>query len=169
MALTLVGGGARSGKSTYALRRARECGGRLAYVATAQALDEEMRARVAAHQAERGGEFETIEEPVDLAAVITARAGEFDALVVDCLTLWLSNLLLAGGLDVRRETGRLLEAVTDVRSRVILVTNEVGLGIVPDNELARRFRDESGRLNQEVAARADEVWWMVFGCPMRVK
>lgn len=166
MALILVGGGARSGKSRHALALAERHGGRLGFIATAQAFDEEMRERIALHQRDRDPRFETIEAPIDLAGAIAAACQ--DAIVVDCLTLWLTNVML-GGLDLTAETALFIEAGRRSRSLVIVVTNEVGCGIVPENELARRFRDEAGRLNQRVAEAATEVYWMVFGCPLRVK
>jgi adenosylcobinamide kinase/adenosylcobinamide-phosphate guanylyltransferase len=164
MALVLVGGGARSGKSRWALERARRRGGRLVYVATAEALDEEMSARIAHHRSERGDEFVTVEEPLELARVI--RAAKCDAMVVDCLTLWLSNLM-RGSDDKTEET--LTAAKEKNASDVIFVTNEVGCGIVPDNALAREFRDRAGIMNQRFAEAADEVCWMVFGQALRVK
>jgi adenosylcobinamide kinase/adenosylcobinamide-phosphate guanylyltransferase len=163
MAIVLVGGGARSGKSTWALTRARGCGERLVYVATAEALDEEMAARIAKHRAERGSAFETIEEPLDLASAI--RSAEGDAIVVDCLTLWLSNLMRASE-DRTEET---IVAAKEKHALVIFVTNEVGCGIVPEHALAREFRDRAGIMNQRFAEAADEVYWMVFGQPLRVK
>ncbi len=166
----LIGGGSRSGKSRYALELARTRGERLAFIATAQAFDEEMRQRIGRHRTERGPEFVTIEEPLAVARVLSDAAPRFDAIVVDCLTLWLSNLMLAGGFEVAGESLRLLEAVREAgRATVILVTNEVGCGIVPDNALAREFRDAAGRLNQQVAEQAAEVYWMVFGIPMKVR
>lgn len=163
MALVLVGGGARSGKSRWALDRARKCGGRLVYIATAEALDEEMSRRIARHRAERGSAFQTIEEPLDLARAI--RSSEGDAIVVDCLTLWLSNLMHAS----QERTGETIAAATEKNAEVIVVTNEVGGGIVPENALAREFRDRAGTLNQEAAERAAAVYWMVFGIPLKVK
>ena len=163
MALVLVGGGARSGKSRWALDRARKCGGRLVYIATAEALDEEMSRRIARHRSERGDEFVTIEEPLDLARAI--RSAEGDAIVVDCLTLWLSNLMHAS----QDRTGETIAAATEKSAQVIVVTNEVGGGIVPENALAREFRDRAGIMNQRFAEAAGEVYWMVFGQPLRVK
>jgi adenosylcobinamide kinase/adenosylcobinamide-phosphate guanylyltransferase len=161
MPVTLVGGGARSGKSWQALALAEQSGSRLAFVATAQAYDEEMRERIDRHRAERDRRYTTFEEPLALASLLDRIDGEFDAIVVDCLTLWLSNRMLVG---------LAIEDLTAARrSHVIFVTNEVGCGIVPDNELARRFRDEQGRLNQRIAAAAGRVIWMVFGCALRVK
>ncbi len=159
MAVVLVGGGARSGKSRWALDRARKRGGRLVYVATAEALDDEMSARIAKHRAERGNEFINVEEPLDLARAI--RSAEGDAIVVDCLTLWLSN--------GRGDVDGTIAAAKEQSADVIFVTNEVGCGIVPDNALAREFRDRAGFVNQRFAEAADEVFWMIFGQPLRVK
>jgi adenosylcobinamide kinase/adenosylcobinamide-phosphate guanylyltransferase len=164
VAVVLIGGGSRSGKSRFALGRARREGSRLVFIATGEAGDEEMRERIAYHREERGDEFRTVEAPVDLAAAI--RACDEDAIVVDCLTLWLANTLAnqsdAGFDDLK-------EAAQSSRACVVFVTNEVGCGIVPDNALAREFRDRAGILNQRMAEAADEVYWMVFGQPLRVK
>lgn len=169
MALVLVGGGSRSGKSTYALNLARALPGPHAFVATAQAYDDEMRSRVARHQAERAGEFATYEEPFHLARTITSLEAAYPVIIVDCLTLWLTNLLLQEKESMPQRIGAFLASVTTSPSTVIAVTNEVGCGIVPQNALAREFRDLQGRLNQDAAQAAREVYWMVFGCPMRVK
>lgn len=170
MALILVGGGSRSGKSRYALELARTAGARLGFIATARALDDEMRRRIEAHRAERGPEFATFEEPADPARVLREFGSRFDAFVVDCLTLWVSNLLLAGEGDTIAERAEALAAAAGSSpARVVLVSNEVGCGIVPENELARRFRDEAGRVNQIAARRAAEVYWMVFGIAVKVK
>ncbi len=162
--IVLIGGGSRSGKSRYALEYALNCPGPRSFIATAEALDEEMQARAAAHRKERGDNFETFEAPLDVVGCLHPGG----TVVIDCLTLWTSNLLLADR-DPEAETSHLLAAVSDCTGTVIIVTNEVGCGIVPDNELARRFRDAAGRLNQRVAEAATEVYWMVFGCPLRVK
>jgi len=167
MAVILVGGGARSGKSRYAIELARKHGSRLVFLATAQAHDLEMEVRVAKHQAERGADFATIEEPLDIAEEL--RKCQADAIVVDCLTLWLSNVMLTFGRDVDAETEKLLATARASTAALILVTNEVGCGIVPETTLGRDFRDRAGVLNQRVASVADEVYWMVFGIPMRVK
>jgi adenosylcobinamide kinase/adenosylcobinamide-phosphate guanylyltransferase len=169
VSIILVGGGARSGKSRQALSIARASGTRLAYIATAEAGDDEMTARIALHRQERGPEFTTFEEPLALADQIAAVAGRFDALVVDCLTLWLSNRMLAGKGGLEDECRCLVDIAAASAARVILVTNEVGCGIVPENELARRFRDLAGRLNQQAAEAAAEVYWMVFGIALKVK
>jgi adenosylcobinamide kinase/adenosylcobinamide-phosphate guanylyltransferase len=166
MAIVLIGGGSRSGKSRHALQLARQRGRRLGFIATAQALDDEMRERIRVHRQERGPDFTTIEEPLALASAIERHSGDFDAIVVDCLTLWLSSIATS---DVDSETAKLLEASLATPAQLILVTNEVGCGIVPDNPVARRFRDDAGRLNSRVAESASEVYWMVFGCALRVK
>jgi adenosylcobinamide kinase/adenosylcobinamide-phosphate guanylyltransferase len=168
VAIVLIGGGARSGKSRHALEVARKRGSRLVFLATAQSLDEEMATRVAKHRIERGPDFSTIEEPLEIADVIRKTA-DADAIVLDCLTLWLSNIMLTFGRDVDSEIEKLIQAAQATPTTVIAVTNEVGSGIVPDNTLGRDFRDHSGLLNQRVAAVADEVYWMVFGQPLRVK
>lgn len=137
------------------------------YLATAQAFDGEMTERIAAHRARRGENWQTIEAPHELAEALNATADGMPVLV-DCLTLWLSNRMLAEA-DVENECAELSEVLSAPRGAWVVVSNEVGLGIVPDNELARRFRDEAGRLNQQVAAVADEVFFMVAGIPMKVK
>lgn len=166
MSVTLVLGGARSGKTRFALAQAERRSGDLVMIATAQALDDEMAERIAHHRAERGPRWRTVEEPLGLAAALHAlRPGE--TAVVDCLTLWLSNLLL-GGHDIAAASGDLLTAL-DGRAEIILIANEVGFGIVPENALARRFRDEAGRLNQQIAERADIVVLVVAGVPLTIK
>lgn len=157
----LVGGGARSGKSRWALNRARKRGGRLVFIATAEALDDEMSARIAKHREERGNEFLNVEEPRELARAI--RSAQGDAIVVDCLTLWLSNVSGDGHPD------EVIDAAKTTNALVICVTNEVGCGIVPDNALAREFRDRAGFMNQRFAEAADEVYYMVFGQALRIK
>jgi adenosylcobinamide kinase / adenosylcobinamide-phosphate guanylyltransferase len=164
--LVLIGGGSRSGKSRFALEYARRCGEPRTYIATAETLDDEMLARARAHQAERGCDFHTVEEPLDVARAVAETAAR--AVVVDCLTLWLSNLMNASR-DLEKETTRLLRAAMDSAATVLLVANEVGCGIVPESELSRRFRDEAGRMNQRAAAAADEVYWMAFGLALRMK
>jgi adenosylcobinamide kinase/adenosylcobinamide-phosphate guanylyltransferase len=169
MSLILVGGGARSGKSRHALALARQSGPRLAFLATASAGDDEMRDRIALHRRERGAEFTTFEEPLAVASLIQKEAGQFDAIVVDCLTLWLTNQLFADGANLDHTCRLLVNTASLATAAVILVTNEVGCGIVPDNALAREFRDWAGKLNQLAADRASAVYWMVFGVPLRVK
>jgi adenosylcobinamide kinase/adenosylcobinamide-phosphate guanylyltransferase len=165
--LTLVLGGARSGKSRYAETLVERAGRGCVYIATAQARDDEMAARIAAHRARRPAGWATIEAPIDLPAVLADRDAD-RAVLVDCLTLWLANALLAGR-DVEADTGALLVALAACAAPVVCVSNEVGLGIVPDNALARAFRDAQGRLNQRVAAIADRVVLMAAGLPLVLK
>ena len=169
--VVFITGGARSGKTTFALREgARAAGaGRKVYIATAQALDGEMAERIARHKKERGSAWETVEAPVHLDEAVRecAAAG---VMVIDCLTLWLSNLV-CGGLGVEEAQGALLAALGALNGQVraYVVSNEVGMGIVPENDMARLFRDMAGRLNQAVAQVADEVYLMVSGLPLRIK
>lgn len=167
--LSFILGGARSGKSSHAQRLAEACGNRPLMIATAQAFDDEMRERIALHQAERGEQWITIEAPIDLPGAIAQVAGDVPSvIVVDCLTLWLTNLILAD-LDIASASAALLDACRATPHPVILVSNETGLGIVPVDPLSRRFRDEAGRLHQRVAADADDVTLMVAGLAMAVK
>lgn len=162
----LVLGGARSGKSRHAQGVAEALGGRLTYIATAQAFDAEMTDRIARHRADRDARWTTVEAPVELAAAI-AQADAVDAvLLIDCLTLWTSNLLL-GEEDTERRVAELLAAIGAVRGRLILVANETGLGIVPDNALARQFRDLAGTINQRVAGAVDAVDFVLAGIARR--
>jgi adenosylcobinamide kinase / adenosylcobinamide-phosphate guanylyltransferase len=167
MAIILITGGARSGKSTRAEARALAFAGKPVYVATAEPLDSEMRDRIARHRARRGNNWLEQEVPLELVAALVETDGA-GARLVDCLTLWLSNLLHAER-DWTTEATMLADALGRQKSPVVLVTNEVGLGIVPDNALARRFRDAAGILNQMIARVADEVEFVVAGLPMRVK
>lgn len=167
MAIILITGGARSGKSTRAEARAREYPGRPVYIATAEALDGEMRERIAKHRARRGSDWLERETPLQLVAALDETDGG-GARLVDCLTLWLTNLMLAD-CEWEKETSALVEALVRQKSPVVLVTNEVGLGIVPDNALARAFRDAAGLLNQMIARVADEVEFVVAGLPMKLK
>ena len=168
MTSLLVLGGARSGKSRHAQGWVEAVPGRLAYIATAQALDDEMADRIRRHRADRGPRWSTLDAPIDLAAAIPAAARDADAVLVDCLTLWLSNMLLAGH-DLDVASGALCEAVARCPVPIALVANEVGLGIVPDNALARTFRDVAGRLNQMLAAQVEEVVFIAAGLPLRLK
>jgi len=165
--IELIIGGARSGKSALAERRAAESGLAVCYVATGQAGDGEMTARIAHHRARRPAHWLTVEEPLALAEALSKEAAPERCLIVDCLTLWLTNLLLGPGLDDER--ARLLDVLPSLPGRVILVSNEVGWGIVPINELARRFADEQGRLNQQVAVVADRVTLVAAGLPLELK
>jgi adenosylcobinamide kinase/adenosylcobinamide-phosphate guanylyltransferase len=161
-------GGTRSGKSRYAQARAEMLAGRHHFVATAEAFDDEMRDRIARHQADRDARWQTIEAPRHLPAVLDALSAPDAVVLVDCLTLWLSNLLLAGA-DPEQDENELCSAITRFAGHIILVSNEVGLGIVPANALARRFGDAAGRLNQAVAATAAEVVLLAAGLPLTLK
>jgi adenosylcobinamide kinase / adenosylcobinamide-phosphate guanylyltransferase len=166
--VTLVLGGARSGKSAHAEALIAEHGGAPVYVATAEPGDGEMAERIAAHRARRGEAWRTVEAPVALAEAVRSEARAGNAVLVDCLTLWLSNLLFAAR-DVEAEVEDLMAALEGAEGPVVLVSNEVGLGIVPENALARAFRDHAGRLNQRVAAAADRVVLVTAGLPMTLK
>ena len=165
---TLILGGARSGKSTHAESLADGHQGPLAYIATAQAYDGEMTTRIAAHVARRGPAWRTVEEPLDLPGAIMAADQDNSFVLVDCITLWLTNVLL-GEHDIAAHTARLLEVVDGCMGPLVLVSNEVGLGIVPDNALARRFRDEAGVLNQKLAQAANRVILVTAGLPLQLK
>jgi len=192
-------GGARSGKSTFALELGSKISGRKGFIATAETLDEEMKERIIFHKKTRPAEWETIEEPVDLGKRLQNIAGSYDVVIVDCLTLWLSNMLGReedseppkgnenpplppfrkggmGGFDrgfsderIKAEIEHLTSVLKDVSCKVIVVSNEVGLGIVPENKVARLFRDLGGWMNQKVASVADEVYLVTCGIPMRIK
>lgn len=168
--VTLLTGGARSGKSTRALELAMPYA-RRGFVATAEAFDDEMRERIARHRQERAGEFVTVEEPLDVAGAIGGLAGSVDVAVVDCLTVWLGNQMHHRGADlsVYRDVEALLALIESPPCDLILVTNEVGLGIVPGDPLSRRYRDLIGALNRRVAALADEVVMMISGLPLVLK
>lgn len=168
--ILFVLGGARSGKSAYAEARARGTGLEPVYLATAQAFDEEMQDRVNRHRADRAADgWTTIEEPLALADTITAERAASRVLLVDCLTLWVSNLMMAER-DIDRETDRLIATLANEQTgKVIFVSNETGLGIVPDNAMARAFRDHAGRLNQRIAAIAEEVVFVAAGLPLTLK
>ena len=166
MTTTLFLGGARSGKSRLAQAAAEACDGPLAYIATAEAGDDEMAERIARHRADRGDRWVTVECPIALADAIDAHATR--PVLVDCLTLWLSNLML-GDADLARCSDALAGAIARRRAPLFLVSNEVGLGLVPETPLGRAFRDEAGRLNQRVAAMADSVIFVAAGLPLRMK
>ena len=167
MTVILITGGARSGKSKRAETRTRACPGQPVYIATAEALDAEMAARIAKHRARRGTGWIEREVPLDLVKALVASDGE-GARLVDCLTLWLSNLMHAER-HWEHEVTELASALPRLKSPVVLVTNEVGLGIVPDNALARSFRDAAGIMNQMIAAVADEVEFVVAGKQKKLK
>lgn len=167
-AVTLVLGGARSGKSRYAETLVECQPGACVYLATAEAGDAEMAERIRRHQARRGARWRTVETPLDLVGALCAHAASGNGVLVDCLTLWLSNLMGVGR-DAAAETEALVAALPSLDGPVVFVSNEVGLGIVPDNVLARRFRDSAGRLHQAVAGAAQSVVFVVAGLPLPIK
>ena len=173
--IALILGGCRSGKSRHALELAEDSGVKdKVFVATCQAHDPEMQDRIAAHQRERGARESggaTVEEPLDISGILQRKSGPSTVLVVDCLTLWVSNLFMQNREEgwVWTQLEELDAALCSARGRILVVSNEVGQGIVPDNAMARMFRDMVGWVNQRVAARADAVIWMVAGLPVQVK
>ena len=166
--VVLVLGGARSGKSRFAENLGDALPGVHVYIATAQAFDDEMTSRIARHRADRASHWVTAECPLELEAAIRERDGKDTVLLVDCLTLWLTNLML-GDHDLAMARDRLASLVPEIQGVLLLVSNEVGQGIVPDNALARRFRDEAGWLNQTLARAAQDVWFVTAGIPQRLK
>jgi adenosylcobinamide kinase/adenosylcobinamide-phosphate guanylyltransferase len=168
---TLIFGGARSGKSRYAEQRARASGLSVVVIATGEARDEEMRARIELHKADRDSAWRVVEEPRDRARALRTEAREGVCVIVDCLTLWLSNHLTGEdeGAEWSQAKARFMDALRAARGEVLLVANEVGLGLVPETPLGREFRDEAGRLNQDVAALAERAVFVAAGLPLTLK
>lgn len=166
--ITLVLGGARSGKSRYAEGLAVRHEGRPTYIATAEITDDEMRDRIARHREDRGDRWRTIEAPLDLVAALRKADGAKSFTLIECLSVWINNLIHHGK-DVAGEIEHFRASLADSRGHVVIVSNEVGLGIVPDNALARRFRDEAGRANQAIAEVADHVVFIAAGLPVTLK
>lgn len=167
--IIFVTGGARSGKSSFAMAEASRINGKKAYIATAEALDEEMRQRIENHKRQRSDEWVTYEEPIKIADVIKKIEGKYSVIVIDCLTLWLSNIMHAG-LNIKTEIEYLISSLLTLHlSSMYIVSNEVGMGIVPENEMARRFRDMAGVLNQKMAEVSDKVYMVVAGIPIKIK
>jgi adenosylcobinamide kinase/adenosylcobinamide-phosphate guanylyltransferase len=171
----LITGGARAGKSSYAQKLASDINGKVLFVATAEAKDEDMRLRIEKHKKSRPSNWQTLESPFELAGAISEKDGEYQVIVIDCITMLVSNVML-GAVDERsaesaviNEIDALIKVMKSKSSAYILVSNEVGLGIVPDNELARNYRDLLGRANQLLARYADEVYLMVAGIPVKIK
>jgi len=163
----LITGGARSGKSSFAEQRVKVFGAPLVYIATAEALDSEMKDRIALHKARRGPDWQTVHAPLNLPQALREADGKGPCLV-DCLTIWLNNLMFSEQ-GTATAADQLVAAIAARSDPVVLVTNEVGSGIVPENALARRFRDEAGRMNQIIAAAVDEVYISISGIPVRIK
>ena len=166
--ITLILGGTRSGKSSFAQHLAEESNGKLIYVATAEAFDDEMTDRISRHQQDRGPRWQTVEETLELAAAITNHSNPQTTLLIDCLTIWLSNVMLADR-DIAIAMDELAQALSNAPGLVILVSNEVGSGIVPESALGRQFRDEAGWMNQRIAAAADDVALITAGLPLWLK
>lgn len=174
--IVFITGGAKSGKSSFALKLADEWAfkekqtsiSQKAYIATAQALDEEMREKIERHKKSRSEEWITIEEPLNLANLIKDIGNKYNIILIDCLTLWLSNLLL-NNKNVEAEIESFISALSTVECLLIVVSNEVGMGVVPENRLARRFRDLAGDLNQRIAEIADDAYLVVSGKPIKLK
>jgi len=166
-----ITGGARSGKSAHAEKLAMQAPGKRAYIATAQALDAEMAAKIAKHRMDRGNAWDTYEEPLAVAELLRKLSGRYQVGLVDCLTLWLSNVIAhtEGDGPVVSRSEELVDSLHQFNGVCIVVSNEVGLGIVPDNPLARRFRDLAGMLNQKVASAADEVYFTAAGIAVKIK
>ena len=170
--VTLVTGGARSGKSRFAEKLAEGFAPLRGYLATGQAGDAEMAQRIARHRGRRGTEWETVEEPLELARAVARVDGVYTVLLVDCITLWLSNLLFqlpGGAAEALGRVEQFTESFRSLETPLIMVTNEVGMGIVPDHPLARSFRDLAGEANELLAARADQVFVTISGLPLRLK
>ncbi|HEY7321492.1 MAG TPA: bifunctional adenosylcobinamide kinase/adenosylcobinamide-phosphate guanylyltransferase [Candidatus Binatia bacterium] len=168
--IILITGGGRSGKSRYAEQRALTMGSKVLYVATAEAHDQEMAQRIAEHKQRRAAQWRTIEEPLELAETLLRERGQTDCALVDCLTLWFSNLLIRHGDKLASaKVKELIEELPQLNFHLLFVTNEVGWGIVPDNLLGRQFRDLAGRANQQIAQAANEVVLLVAGIPIIAK
>jgi adenosylcobinamide kinase/adenosylcobinamide-phosphate guanylyltransferase len=177
--IVFVTGGAKSGKSSFVLDKVSGVIGKKAFIATAEALDDEMKERINRHKAERGGEWETYEVPLKLSDALLDAAGRHSAVVLDCLTIWLSNVLIGEG-NTKENIQDLVDNLIQLKESTVcsggtgcsvlyIVSNEVGMGIVPENDLAREFRDLAGNLNQRVAEIADEVYLVVAGIPVKIK
>ena len=175
--IVFITGGAKSGKSSFALKEASGAAGEKAYIATAEALDEEMRERIQTHKRQRGKEWDTYEEPIKIGDLMMEIGDKYDVIVLDCLTLWVSNLMGTGLkiTDAFNDLRKVLQDIDNAGGRhclapaIYIVSNEVGMGIVPENEMARKFRDMAGVLNQQIAEVAHEVYMVVAGIPIRVK
>ena len=169
--IIFITGGARSGKSAFAEQLACGLPGKRTYLATAQALDQEMAARIEKHKQDRGAAWDTYEEPLAVSELLRKLSGRYEVALLDCLTLWLSNVMAHSDGDgaVISRSDDLAAALQEFKGACIVVSNEVGLGIVPDNPLARKFRDCAGVLNQKIAQIADEVYFTASGIPMKIK
>ncbi|MDD5595304.1 MAG: bifunctional adenosylcobinamide kinase/adenosylcobinamide-phosphate guanylyltransferase [Candidatus Omnitrophica bacterium] len=168
--ITFILGGARSGKSTFALELAKKYR-QVAFIATCQGLDKEMQQRIKAHQSSRPGHWQTFEEPKEIMRALGKIRNNFPCIIIDCLTLLVSNLVLSGAShdSIENNIKKVLQQLKKFKGRVIIVSNEVGLGIVPRNKLGRNFRDIAGRVNQFMAVNSDEVFFLISGIPTKIK
>ncbi|HID05691.1 MAG TPA: bifunctional adenosylcobinamide kinase/adenosylcobinamide-phosphate guanylyltransferase [Armatimonadetes bacterium] len=168
---TLIIGGARSGKSKFAVELAKGVCGRVAFIATAVVTDDEMRNRIEEHRKMRPSAWMTVEEPLHIAQWLKVHHAEFDAIIVDCITIWLSNWLMEGATDetILAAVDEFIDIATSYRGHLIAVSNEVGMGVVPETPLGRRFRDLAGEANQRIATKATTVYWLCAGMPVRIK
>jgi adenosylcobinamide kinase / adenosylcobinamide-phosphate guanylyltransferase len=167
--IVFVLGGARSGKSTFALQEASEAEGRKAFIATAEALDDEMQLRIDNHKKERGKAWVTLEEPLYIARLMNGIKDSYDVILIDCLTLWVSNIMHAG-FDIHETVGTFIDVISqDSPALLYIVSNEVGMGLVPESEMARAYRDNLGYVNRKVAEAATDVFFMAAGIPLKIK
>lgn len=168
--IIFVTGGARSGKSGFALADASGLSGRKAFIATAEPSDDEMRSRIERHKRDRGGDYDTFEEPLKIGNLMREIENRYKVIILDCLTLWMANLMFAG-VDIESETQNLVESLLALThpERIYIVSNEVGMGVVPAVEISRRYRDAAGFLNQRIAQVAHEVYMTVSGIPVKIK
>lgn len=169
--IIFIVGGARSGKSRYALQLAKDNGGRVGFIATCKPRDAEMKRRVMRHKNNRPKHWETFEENDGLPALLEKIASKFEIIIIDCLTLLISNLMLKGIKEnlIENKISQIFAIIKKIKAQAIIVSNEVGLGVVPENKLVRNFRDIAGRINQVVADKSDSVFFMVSGIPWRIK
>lgn len=168
--LILVLGGARSGKSSWALHYTEAIYGSFLFLATARSLDDEMAERIRLHKLSRGPDWQLVEEPIEISEALQTRCGDVETVLVDCLTVWLSNVMFEKGVeDIDSYKNDLLSTLLVREKSIIVVSNELGMGIVPENPIGRQFRDISGQLNQEIAAMADKVVFLMAGLPMYLK
>lgn len=167
--IVFILGGARSGKSTFALQEASAIEGKKAFIATAEAFDDEMRSRIEKHKEERGADWITHEEPLSISTLFQNIRNSYPVVLIDCLTLWVSNIMHAG-LDFNDEAARLVDTISQEHPALVyIVSNEVGMGLVPETELGREYRDNIGLLNRKVAEAATDVYFMAAGMPMKIK
>lgn len=173
--IIFITGGARSGKSTFAMTEAEKIEGDQLYIATAEPLDDEMKERIQKHRDERGALWDTIEEPIEITSVLSGLDRKYNVVLIDCVTIWLSNVILDNETSHKDGVDQRIDDLIDRLGKIdgtvtiFIVSNEVGMGIVPDNQLAREFRDVAGKMNQQIAGISDKVYMIVSGIPIKVK